>query len=116
MRPDGDWNYGIDCLAADAQTKFEVVRRQVSGFPFDEGNSPITIKVPAKKVLDWQLVANRFTPPVPAPGLACTDGQPTQTIELVPYGSTRLRLTVFPNLRWPRIGATSEKPHKSDVQ
>ena len=116
LRPDGDWNYGIDCLAADAQTKFELVRRQVSGFPFDEGNSPITIKVPAKKVLDWQLVANRFTPPVPAPGLASSDGQPTQTIELVPYGSTRLRLTVFPNLMWPRIGATSEKPHKSDVQ
>ena len=42
----------------------------------------------------WELKENRFTPDLPAE-VNAVEGSET-VLELVPYGSTTLRLTVFP--------------------
>ena len=53
MTPAGKWNYAIDAGKLD---KINVKQNQVSGFPFDLGNSPVTIEVPVVGVKGWRFV------------------------------------------------------------
>lgn len=91
MTPSGTWNYALaDCSAEDV----EVVFTGSKGFPFDEGCSPVKLRVKAAEVEGWELKENRFTPALPEQ-FTTKEGSET-VIELVPYGSTTLRLTIFP--------------------
>lgn len=91
MTPAGKWNYALSCSSPE---DVEVVRRDVSGYPFDPGCSPVVLKVKAAEVDGWELKENRFTPALPAE-VKTVEGSDT-VLELVPYGSTSLRLTIFP--------------------
>lgn len=83
ITPDGPWNYGV---AADAEAKFVKTK-----------NGP-RLLLPACPI-DWPLAKGPqgypMTPDLPVAPLA---KGPQQHIELVPYGQTQLRLTVFPVL------------------
>ncbi|SKD09075.1 Beta-L-arabinofuranosidase, GH127 [Chitinophaga ginsengisegetis] len=89
IRPAGDWNYAL--LAHPAQ--WQVTENNSNTYPFE--TAAVTIKVPARKINDWHLSENRYTPPLPTPGSFHYETT-TDTITLVPYGTTRLRMTVFP--------------------
>ena len=91
MTPAGKWNYALDASRLD---EIHVKKHERTGFPFDLGQSPVTIEVPVVGVKGWTLVDERFTPALPE-HFAAEEGS-AQTIELVPYGSTTLRLTTFP--------------------
>lgn len=100
LNPASAWNYALDL----ADGKMEVVNTGKTGYPWEEGNSPICIKVTAKKLPlwhtnktydeKWKIYVER-TPAFPT---QTTSNEPTEYLELVPYGSTLLRLTVFPKL------------------
>lgn len=97
LRPAGKWNYAIDVREGEENQLLCVEKRETgTAYPFDAGQSPVVIKAPVKEVEGWQLREGRFTPEVPSFGLFNTTESDTRFIELVPYGSTRLRLTVFP--------------------
>ena len=61
----------------------------------------MTLSVPVRKIDGWELQANpdhpeqKFTPPLPDLSLNRATGE-VERVSLVPYGSTQLRLTVFP--------------------
>ena len=92
LQPAGPWNYALAVKSAD---DLKVTETKNDSYPLDPGAGQITIKVPAKKVKGWVLNEGRFTPPLPIPGKFECESE-TEIITLVPYGSTRLRVSVFP--------------------
>ena len=66
------------------------------GFPFDLETVPVKISVPVVGVQGWVLDQNQYTPALPK--TVVPESEEVQYIDLVPYGSTTLRLTTFPVL------------------
>ena len=92
MTPDGKWNYA---LVRSGLKDLKVEKTGAVGFPFDPQSVPLKIRVPVVGVQGWTLQDNRYTPALPEKVQA--EG-PVQYIDLVPYGSTTLRLTIFPTV------------------
>jgi len=92
ITPTGDFNYAY---AADG-APLQVTSQQTDQFPFDLATTPLRMRIPVKQI-EWALVDNRMTPPMPEQGKLTLKSDQTQYIDLVPYGCTELRLTVFPD-------------------
>lgn len=90
MTPAGKWNYA---LVESGLGDLKVEKTGAEGFPFDLDSVPLKIRVPVVGVKGWTLKENRFTPALPE--IVKAEG-PVTYIDLVPYGATTLRVTVFP--------------------
>lgn len=123
LYPTSQWNYAL-CVDPDTLEKVARINwHPVNGYPFDLSNPVVTVTLPARMVKDWTLIhsdaviqaANwvekgiwksgtreiqgdfTFTPPLPDPEtLSDRLSDKIEWIELVPYGNTLLRMTVFP--------------------
>jgi len=93
LRPAGPWQYALAIDESNFQDKVRVDQRKVEGYPWDPGQSPITLEVPARRVKGWELEGGQRNPPLP---LTYTLDGPEEIITLVPLGSTRLRISAFP--------------------
>ena len=90
MTPAGKWNYA---LVSSGLEDLKAENTGATGFPFDLDSVPVKIRVPVVGVKGWTLKENRFTPALPEKFK--TEGK-VEYIDLVPYGSTTLRVTIFP--------------------
>jgi hypothetical protein len=92
IRPASPWNYGLALKEYNVPQQVQVVKRTIFDNPWDTGNSPIEIQVPAMKIDNWNL-PSKENPRLPEKP---TYSGATETVTLVPYGGTRIRLTAFP--------------------
>ncbi len=103
-RPNAAWNYAL-IVSNGEKSPFELITTNQEGYFWDSGKSPLKIRVKAKKVKDWKLkiVENPktkttylTTPEFPK---EIKTEDKTEYIDLVPYGSTLLRVSVFPEAK-----------------
>lgn len=94
--PQSDWNYGlVEKAVYSPDANFEVVKNpdMVGAYPWNLQNSPLMLKTKAKKIPSWTLYKN-MAGPLPMPYTE-TEGE-EESITLIPYGCSTLRITQFP--------------------
>lgn len=92
VHPATPWNYG---LAPDAAARATFSIREPSSPVFAADRAPVTLTVPGRRVPQWTMAgASAGT----LPHSPVFSGEPVQSLELVPYGCAKLRITEFPTL------------------
>jgi DUF1680 family protein len=102
-QPASAWNYGLALDKAKLESAIEVKKRTVTAEEALDpwGNPPISLTAPARKIEDWELeinpdnTAQKFTPCLPEVSTSKVS-ETVEKITLQPYGSTQLRVTIFP--------------------
>jgi hypothetical protein len=110
--PASEWRYGLDSDLKDSPDKFTVIESPMPENPFLGDTVPVRIKVPLRSLPQWQAAWQPVLNPPPT-NLKLSPQNPTslpsetelaqagdlQTMTLVPYGSTYLRLTTLPLIK-----------------
>ncbi len=90
--PASQWNYALG-VKKDGADAIAVEEFPVGPSPFALKNSPVKLKVSARKLPSWQAVDGVADP---VPKSPVTSEQPQEQITLVPYAAAKLRVTAFP--------------------
>ncbi|MCX8157431.1 MAG: glycoside hydrolase family 127 protein [Verrucomicrobiae bacterium] len=95
VHPTTAWNYALLLDEKNPGKSFKVRRQPVGAMPFDNATAPVVLTGRGRRVPEWTLEQNSAAAPPASPVVAVG---PLETLELVPYGCTRLRITEFPVL------------------
>ena len=94
--PASMWNYGLDLNDKSLSDQFEIIKKPwpESNFPFDQKEVPIMIKAKGKLIPQWTLDKYELCGILPESPVAVHTEE--QTIDLIPMGAARLRISAFP--------------------
>ncbi len=103
---DSPWNYALMLNAQNPSNSFQVVRKAAAVNPFETGKTPVALRVQGKQLNTWKA---RFDgrAALDPPMSPVAPSTPTQTLELVPFGSQMLRISEFPVVGAPQAPLTT---------
>ncbi len=102
------WNYGLVLDNQSIAKDIAVVKTAMPENPFIQLQTPVQLKVKAKKIPSWTLdYYNTAAMDVPYSPVA--SAEKTEEVLLVPYGSENIRLSIFPIIGKPDFIKTDYK-------
>ena len=101
--PTSPWNYGLRLDSANPASSFEVEEAPIGAQPFHSAAPPVMLKARARRLPQWVMVDDSAAAPPQSPVTIpvkeeIVNRPKDETVTLVPYGATRLRITSFPVL------------------
>ena len=93
--PTTPWNYGLILDPSQPEESIAVERHPIAKQPFAHDTPPVVLRMKGRAIPEWVQVDNSAGTPPRSPAVS---EQPVTDLELIPYGSTRLRITEFPVL------------------
>jgi len=97
--PGSDWNYGLVLNRKDPLKSFKLNYKPwpSSNFPFTQAEVPVSIKVNARLIPEWKIDKYGLCGVLIESPVSST--APEETIELIPMGAARLRISAFPFIK-----------------
>jgi uncharacterized protein len=102
--PRSDWRYGFNQMLRNNLREIKVVETTMPDNPFLEDRTPVLLKLPLCPLPGWSPETDgaAYGEPDGLPGASELRGAGRpQTMTLLPYGSTYLRLTTLPVIQAP---------------
>lgn len=95
VRPTTPWNYALKVDARNPENSFAFTTGSVGDMPFSPEQAPVRAVAEARRLPEWGLVQDAADAPPPSP---VASSAPLESVTLIPYGCTNLRVTEFPHL------------------
>jgi DUF1680 family protein len=95
IHPTTPWNYALDVDAATLTADLQTAEHPIGEQPFSPAGAPVSLTVRGRRLPEWGRDGGSAAP---APQSPVHSTEPLETLALVPYGCTNLRITEFPVL------------------
>jgi hypothetical protein len=96
LLPESPWNYALALNPQSPEKSLTFQDGALKGDPFTLEGAPVKVSVEGRRLESWAFVQGAAEPPPQSP---VESSSPMEELILVPYGSTRLRMTEFPLLK-----------------
>jgi hypothetical protein len=96
--PASMWNYGLSLDSKPLTEQFEIIKKQwpANDYPFTPDAVPVIIRTKGRVIPQWTLDKYGLCDVLPLSPVAVTTKE--ETIELIPMGAARLRISAFPKV------------------
>lgn len=91
--PTTAWNYGLAIIPEDPQAGLRVEIKDIAENPFSSKAPAVRLVGKGRRIGGWRLLNNAADAPPHSPVIS---NEPLEDLELIPYGSAKLRVTEIP--------------------
>jgi hypothetical protein len=95
VHPLTPWNYALDVDEDTLSDEVTFTEHAVGSLPFSPEGAPVSASARGRRLPEWTLLHGAAGPPPQSP---VRSSEPEETLRLIPYGCTNLRITEFPVL------------------